>query len=104
LVQPEFAQYIGPVELHDATVMPVTHHGDEVDLEIRGFEGTRISIRFRDVAELIANRSEGMMLYALAEFACQAGLRHFGFQNWDSDDDASLRVIARTVDFAVRTP
>lgn len=103
LVQPEFLQYIGPAELHDASVTQVTRRGTVLDVEVRGFEGSRISVRFQDVTDVVANRPEGMMLYALSEFACQAGLRHFGFQNWDSEDDASLSLIARTANFVVRT-
>jgi small ligand-binding sensory domain FIST len=100
-VKPEFVQYVGPAEIHDGVVTNITRQGGTLDVEVRGSEGTAISIRFRDVTEVVANRPEGMMLYALAELTSEAGTRLFCFANWDSEDIASLSVIARDVSFVV---
>ena len=97
----KFVAYLGPAEIHDGVVTKVRHQNTNLEVEIRGADGSTISVYFRDVIEVQENRAEGMMLYALAEYGRQGGRRLFVFANWESEDDATLSIVAEEVTFRV---
>ncbi len=97
--QSKFVAYLGPAAIHDGVVRKVRHPNSSLEVEIRGADGSTISVYFRDVAEVKENRAEGMMLYAIAEYSYPGDGRLFVFANWESDDDAALSVVAEGVTF-----
>ena len=71
-----------------------------MDVLLEAEDGHRIRIHFSGVANVVANRPEGMTLYALTELKAQAPLRRFSFVNWDEKDDARLEVTAKDYQLA----
>ena len=100
-VESEFLSYRGDPGLHDGRVVTVEHDG-EVARVIVGADagrGQRLEVRFRGVESLHQHRSEGMLLYALAEMQAAPPLRRFVFVNEDEEgDDARLEVLALDFD------
>jgi hypothetical protein len=68
-VADDFLGYRGSPEIHDGTVAAVLREGATVIVTVDAWDGRRLSIRFEGVEDVSENRSEGMMLYALAEVA-----------------------------------
>ena len=101
LKQVEFVAYLGPPEIHDGVIRRVRRENANCEVEIRGADGSSISVHFCGVTEVQENRAEGMMLYAIAEYRRLGGPRLFVFANWESEDDATLSVAAKEVTFQV---
>lgn len=90
----EFVSYIGPPELHDGSILRLEQKGHQLAVFIRDYDGSVWEFAFSGVIEFTANRAQGMVLYALAEFVGVAPLRRFIFVNWDEEGDASLQIVA----------
>jgi hypothetical protein len=86
--------YVGGPQLHDATVMRVDILGKVLEVLVKSETGDMLKISFFGVESMNSNRSEGMIIYALAEIKAEGPVRHFVFVNWDEKDDAALEVKA----------
>jgi hypothetical protein len=99
-----FLRYIGPAELHDATIERLERDGAVVRVRIRSEDGQLITAEFRGVTEILATAAEGMLLYALAEMRSDGPQRRFVFANWydpgEEGVERQLEVLADDVDFA----
>jgi hypothetical protein len=94
----EFVAFVAPRDLHNGQVLRVEQNQDRVTVCVQGDTGRRFALEFSNVAELTAVKPEGMVLYALAEFAASAPLllRRFIFANWHDDDNVMLEVVAQS--------
>jgi hypothetical protein len=92
--QDEFVGYIGEPDFHDAVVVKLNTSGRDVEVVIRSEASRFFKIRFLNVQDIQSNRSNGMMLYALAELKATPVGRRFSFVNWDEKDDALLELTA----------
>jgi hypothetical protein len=91
----EFVAYVDDSDLHDGTVVAVSHDGTELRVEAVGGSGQRYEVFFIGVESVMQRRAEGMRLYALSEMRSKPPLRRFVFSNWDEEDDAALEVHAK---------
>jgi len=89
--------YVGPRDLHDAKLVRLEHDGDRLRVHCASSDDRAITMEFTGVATVNAVRSQGTLLYGLAEFTSDSPMRRFVFANWDEDDDATLEVLAREV-------
>jgi hypothetical protein len=115
-VSDEFLRYIGPWNLHDATVERLEQEGSTLRVRVRAdprWGGQVISAEFRGVTQVLATEAEGMMLYAVAEMRSDGPGRRFVFANWygpgEEGSERQLEVMAEDVHFRVegrdaRTP
>jgi hypothetical protein len=103
-----FLRYVGPPELHDATIERLERDGAVLRVRIRSEDGQLISAEFRGVTEVLATAAEGMLLYALAERRSDGPQRRFVFVNWydpthDPEEGVErqreLEILADGVDF-----
>ena len=90
----EFVGYVGPSDLHNATVRRVESEGVSVTVLLESYEGRRFALRFYGVADWIASDPEGMMLYSLSEMRSVPPHRRFVFANWEDDAPESLEIVA----------
>jgi hypothetical protein len=98
-VNSAFIKYVGPPDLHDASIVAIEQHLDVVVISVRGASGRHFDIVFSGVTVLNSFEPEGMLLYALAELTHDGPGRRFEFVNWDEDAKASLEIEAE--DFKV---
>lgn len=101
----EFLRYVGPWNLHDATIERVEQEGRALRVRIRTDDGQLISAEFRGVTQVLATAAEGMMLYAVAEMRSARPQRRFLFANWygvgEEGTERQLEVTAEDVHFRV---
>lgn len=90
-----FVAYVGPPDIHDATVLRLTQKDDVATVYLRSSEGRPFTLEFSGITNIHAIRPEGMLLYALAEMRAESPLRRFVFANWDEEDKATLEIIAK---------
>jgi hypothetical protein len=99
----EFLRYVGPPNVHDATVERLEHEGSVLRVRMRGEEGEGISAEFRGVTRVLATAAEGMLLYAVAEMRSDGPQRRFVFANWydpgEEGIERQLEVMADDVQF-----
>jgi hypothetical protein len=81
-VSDELLRYIGPWNLHDATIERLEQEGPTLRVRIRAEDGQVISAEFRGVTQVVATAAEGMLLYAVAEMRSDGPQRRFVFVNW----------------------
>lgn len=96
----DLLSYVGPPELHDATLVKFQAEEDRVIVEILGHDQSTIKITFIGVAEFQEQCAEGMVLYALAESKTPRAERQFEFLNWDDESDCFCTITAQA--FQVR--
>jgi hypothetical protein len=85
--------YIGPPDIHDATIVSLDQSGDCLVVRIRSYEGREFGLRFRGVTGVKSENPEGMMLFALSQCGDHTPYL-FSFSNWDEEDAAFLEVTA----------
>ena len=98
----EFVAYVGPSNLHDATIRNIASEPNNITVFIEAsvYEkaaGPNFALHFYGVTHHYAVEPKGMMLYALIEMRCEPPLRKFSFAN-SEDDAARLEIIARGFD------
>ncbi len=91
----KFIGYIGDGDFHDSIIVAVEQQSDMIRVQIRGYSGKEYAAEFRGVTSVKNNRSEGMVLYAIAEFTSNSSCRRFVFSNWDDQGDAYLEIEAK---------
>ena len=89
-----FSAYVGPREIHDATLLRSVQEDSDVTVYLQSLDGQSFALEFLDVASIHAVSPEGMMLYALAEVKTRLPLRRLVFVNWDEEDEAALEIVA----------
>jgi hypothetical protein len=104
LVSGDFLHYIGPAELHDATIERLERDGAVLRVRIRSEDGRLlITAEFRGVTQVLATAAEGMLLYAVAEMRSDGPQRRFVFANWydpgEEGVERQLEILADAVDF-----
>jgi hypothetical protein len=92
-----FIAYVGDPDFHDGTVLVVCPTNDKVHVRIQGASGKIFVAEFERGRIVEANKPEGMLLYALAEFGCEPPFRNFVFANWDEEDDSTLEIVAESL-------
>ena len=101
-------RYVGPPNLHDATIERVEHERSALRVRIRADDGQVISAEFRGVTQVLATAAEGMMLYAVAEMRSDGPQRRFVFANWydpgEEGIERQLEVMAEDVHFRSERP
>jgi hypothetical protein len=97
-----FSTYVGPKEIHDATLLRSVQEDGKVTIYLQSVDGHAFALEFLDVASIHALSPEGMVLYALAEVKTRLPLRRFVFVNWDEEDEAALEIVA--IDLRVKEP
>ena len=85
--------YVGPPDMHDATILWLDRIDDSLVVGIRSCEKREFHLRFRGVTKVESRNPKGMMLYSLSRRGAYPPYR-FVFMNWDEDDVASLEVTA----------
>jgi hypothetical protein len=101
-----FVGYVGPPEVHDASVVTVSPSIDGLRVVLEMPDQGTIVVDFGGVWAYPAHEPEGMRLYSLTETAVDppqeflSPLRRFVFVNWDETDARSLVVLASTVSFS----
>ena len=93
-----FVGYVGDADIHDGSILNVDRVDDSVRVRIRGYSGKTYLVTFGTVVEVRASRPEGMLLYALSEFAGDPPIRRFVFAKWDDNNTSVLEVDAETID------
>ena len=92
-----FIGYVGEPDFHDGSVLKVDRVDDSVRVRIRGNSGKTYLVTFGAVLQVRSDRPEGMLLYALSEFAGELPIRRFVFANWEDESVSKLEVDAETV-------
>lgn len=95
----QFLGYIGPGDVHDATIRRIECSTGMVTVLLRSYDGREFGIRFWGVVAVEAHQAEGMMLYTLCELNEAAPIRRFRFVNWEDDSPDDLQIVA--TDFEV---
>ncbi len=96
-----FVGYVGPQEIHDATILGLERKGDCARVYLKSCEGRLFTLEFVGVKDVHAVHPEGMILYALSEAKAKPPWRCFVFANWDEESDAALEIVAQ--DFSLQT-
>ena len=91
--------YIGPAALHDGVIERLLLDGDDLEVEVRGAEGERVRIRFRDVHNVREQEAIGSMLYGLRAEQKHSLRCRFVFVNWDEMKLTPLELDAADVEF-----
>jgi hypothetical protein len=75
----EFVGYVGPSEIHDATIERVDAEPNRLVVIVRSgaASGARLRIEFSEPVKVECERPVGMTLYALAELRGGRGQRRF---------------------------
>jgi hypothetical protein len=94
-----FIGFIGDADFHDGSIEAIEEQGAIVRVRIRGASGRIHLVEFDRTQAVRANQPEGMMLYAVSEFAHEPPLRTFVFANWEENSAAYLEVDAENVRF-----
>jgi hypothetical protein len=99
----EFVGYVGPSEIHDATIESVDVDSNRLVVVLRRGEpsGHRLRIEFSEPTEVQHERPVGMVLYVLAELRGGDGRRRFAFANWDEADARQLGLEASGISWSV---
>jgi hypothetical protein len=108
-VSDELLRYVGPPNLHDATIERLEQEGATLRVRVRAEDGEVITAEFRGVTQVVVTEAEGMMLYAVAEMRSDGPGRRFVFANWydpeyDPEEEGierRLEVMAEDVHFRV---
>lgn len=82
-----FIAYVGVADFHDGFVERIVAAGDTLCVTIKGDSGRHYDVLFTQVASVLSERPEGMMLYAMSEVTCTLPLRKFIFLNWYGPED-----------------
>jgi len=85
--------YVGPPDIHDATILSLDQTDDCLVVGLRNYEGRVFRLRFYGVTNIRSQSPEGMMLHALSQCGNDSPYQ-FGFSNWDEEDPAFLEVTA----------
>jgi hypothetical protein len=93
-----FIQYVGDPDFHDGRVLTINRQAESLTVRVQGGSGRVFVVTFGNVAGARAIRADGMMLYALGEFAARPPFRRFVFANWDDESDSVLEVEAETIE------
>ena len=83
----KFIAYVGEADFHDGFVQGIAREGDKLHVTVKGDSGRYYDVVFSTVVSVLAERVEGMMLYALSEVSCTPPLRKFVFLNWYGPED-----------------
>jgi len=94
----DFVAYVGPSNLHDATILRVESTQDTVTVFVESYERRRFALVFHGVTHQEMNTPEGMVLYALIEMHTTPPRHRYVFANWDDDDPARLEIVAEGFD------
>lgn len=101
----ELLRYVGPPDLHDATIERLEQEGATLRVRVRAEDGEVITAEFRGVTQVVVTEAEGMMLYAVAEMRSDGPGRRFVFANWygpgEEGSERQLEVMAEDVHFRV---
>lgn len=85
--------YVGPAELHDATIQRVVRDGSELRVELKSAEGRLFALLFTGVTHVDSAPVEGTMIYAVTAEP-QGSLRRYCFQPWEEEQPFKLSLIA----------
>ena len=96
-------RYVGPSDVHDATVLRVKRDVATLVVTMRSYEGLEFDLQFHGVTDVESREPEGMIVYALSQYGAAGPPPHrFIFANWDEEDSSSLEVTAEGFDVVRR--
>ncbi|MBN1430162.1 MAG: hypothetical protein JXB07_17465 [Anaerolineae bacterium] len=90
-----FIAWIGPQELHGATILRLMQGNNATKVFSQDHEGRPFALEFLEVVSVHATRPEGMSVYGLAEMEAKSPLRRFVFVDWDEGSGRKLEIVAR---------
>lgn len=86
--------YVGPSDLHDATISGLEERGSAVRVELTSFTSRRITLEFEGVSQISGKASVGIMIYGLIEERGSGNLCRFTFVPWEEAWDQPLVIVA----------
>jgi hypothetical protein len=83
----KFIAYLGEADFHDGFVERIVTQDDTLRVTLKADSGRHYQVVFSKASSILAERPEGMMLYAVSEVSCAPPLRKFIFLNGYGPED-----------------